>query len=107
LSGLTAPNGLPVSASVLRFDIPVMTAVAIACLPIFFTGNLISRREGILFIFYYVAYTVYLILSSTQHDTLPFYSLVMLYFVVPLTVVTLVTVSWRAFHAKPRPREEI
>lgn len=107
LSGLVSPSGLPVSASILRFDIPVMTAVAIACLPIFFTGNLISRREGVLFIFYYFAYTVYLILSSTQHDSLPFYSLVMLYFVIPLTVVTLITVSWRAFQAKPRPREQI
>jgi cation:H+ antiporter len=107
LSGMVAPNGLPVSASILRFDLPVMTAVAIACLPIFFTGNLISRREGILFMFYYVAYTVYLILSSTQHDSLPLYSQVMLYFVLPLTVVTLITITWRAFHAKPRPREEV
>jgi cation:H+ antiporter len=106
LSGLVSPNGLPVSQSILRFDMPVMTAVAIACLPIFFTGNLISRREGTLFIFYYIAYTVYLILSSTQHDSLPMYSQVMLYFIIPITVVTLITITWRAFHAKPRPREE-
>jgi cation:H+ antiporter len=106
LSGFISPTGLPVSESILRFDIPVMTAVAIACLPIFFTGNLISRREGTLFIFYYIAYTLYLILSSTQHDSLPMYSQVMLYFIIPLTVVTLITITWRAFHAKPRPREE-
>ena len=31
-------GGVPVSASALRFDIPVMSAVAIACLPIFFTA---------------------------------------------------------------------
>jgi cation:H+ antiporter len=106
LSGLVSPEGLPVSPSILRFDIPVMTAVAIACLPIFFTGNLISRREGVLFVFYYVAYTLYLILSSTQHGSLPMYSNVMLYFVIPITIVTLITITWRAFHAKPRPREE-
>jgi cation:H+ antiporter len=107
LSGAVSPMGLPVSPAILSFDIPVMMAVAIACLPIFFTGNLISRREGILFLFYYVAYTVYLILASTQHDSLPLYSTAMLYFVLPLTVVTLITITWRSLRSKPRPREEV
>jgi cation:H+ antiporter len=107
LSGAVSPMGLPVSPAILSFDIPVMIAVAIACLPIFFTGNLISRREGILFLFYYVAYTIYLILASTQHDSLPLYSTAMLYFVLPLTVVTLITITWRSLRAKPRPREEV
>jgi cation:H+ antiporter len=79
--------------------------VAIVCLPIFFTGNLISRREGFLFIFYYIAYTIYLILASTQHDSLPLFSTAMLV-VVLLTIVTLAFLTWRAYHTKPRPREE-
>ena len=39
------------------FDMPVMVAVAVACLPVFFTGSLIARWEGLLFLAYYVAYT--------------------------------------------------
>jgi cation:H+ antiporter len=50
---------------------------------------LIARWEGWLFLFYYVAYTVYLILDSTQHDALPLFNNVLLYVLIPLTVVTL------------------
>jgi cation:H+ antiporter len=42
-SALVAPAGLPVNGGVLSFDLPVMVAVAVACLPIFFTGHLGAR----------------------------------------------------------------
>ena len=38
LAGLVAPGGLPAPAALLRFDLPVMVAVALACLPIFASG---------------------------------------------------------------------
>jgi len=82
----------------LAFDIPVMVVVAIACLPILFTGHVISRWEGGLFLFYYVAYTAYLVLTVTQRDASETLSVAMLYFAAPLTVVTLaigVTRAWR------------
>ncbi|NUQ23375.1 MAG: calcium/sodium antiporter [Saprospiraceae bacterium] len=104
--GLTATvsqGGLPVSTSALSFDIPVMIAVALACLPIFFTGNIISRWEGFVFLGYYVAYTVYLILSASHHDALPFFSHTMMWFVVPITVLTLIVVTVRTI----RKREKI
>jgi cation:H+ antiporter len=82
-----------------RFDIPVMIAVAVACLPIFFTGNSIVRWEGALFLGYYISYLVYLILESTQHDTLPVFSTVMLAFIIPITVVTFITVTLRSIRA--------
>jgi cation:H+ antiporter len=89
LSGVVAPSGLPVSAAAEAFDIPVMLAVALITLPIFFTGKLIARWEGWLFLFYYVAYTAYLILDSVQHDALPLFNNVLLYVLIPLTVITL------------------
>jgi cation:H+ antiporter len=89
LAALITPTGITVSAAVLSFDIPVMIAVNIACLPIFFTGHVISRWEGALFIAYYVAYALYLMLEATDHDALPIFSAVMLMFVVPLTMLTL------------------
>ena len=96
--GLTAlvAGGLPVAPSLQGFDLPVMVAVALACLPIFFSGHLINRSEGALFLGYYLAYTLYVVLAATRHDALPLFSGVMMAFVVPLTIVTLVVVVVRA-----------
>jgi cation:H+ antiporter len=89
LAALVAPNGVSVPASALRFDMPVMIAVAVACLPIFFTGYTIARWEGLVFLGYYIAYTAYLILASAHYQAIETFSAVMLLFVVPLTVITL------------------
>lgn len=95
LTSLVAPSGIPVPQAALAFDLPVMTAVAVACLPIFLTGYKIARWEGAVFLGYYVAYVLYLILDATQHDALPLFSNVMLLFVLPLTVLTLVVLVVR------------
>jgi cation:H+ antiporter len=89
LGALVAPNGLSVSATAIAFDIPVMIAVAIACLPIFLHGYTIYRWEGAIFLSYYIAYTVYLVLSATQHTFLPTFQAAMVWFVMPLTLITL------------------
>ncbi len=91
LGATSAIADITVSPAALRFDLPVMMVVAIACLPIFYTGNRISRWEGMLFISYYVAYTAYLGLNAINHDQLHLFSDVMLLFVIPLTVITLLT----------------
>jgi len=87
-----------------RFDIPVMIAVAFACLPIFATGHLIARWEGALFVGYYVAYVTYLILATTEHAALPPFSGVMLGFVLPLTAVTLLVLWGRHRHVDDSSR---
>ena len=35
---------------------------------VFITGGVVSRWEGAVFIAYYVAYTVYLVLAAQHHD---------------------------------------
>jgi cation:H+ antiporter len=96
LSGLAAGGtGLVVPPSVMTFDIWVMLAVALACLPVFATGHEIARWEGALFVGYYAAYVAYLTLAAQQHDALPAYSATMTSFVIPLTIVTLVVVLLR------------
>lgn len=99
-----SPAGVGVSDAAIRFDLPVMTAVAIACLPIFFTGHCIRRWEGVLFLGYYVAYTAYLLLAAADHDALPAFSRVMMMFVIPLTAITLAVVTLRALHERARRR---
>jgi cation:H+ antiporter len=88
-SSLFSADGLTVSASALRFDIPVMIAVAVICLPVFITGQLIARWEGLLFLIYYVAYTVYLIMDSANYETLPIFSNILLFVVFPATILSL------------------
>ncbi|MDD2975438.1 calcium/sodium antiporter [Aquabacterium sp.] len=89
ISGMLSTSGLVVAESVIHFDAWVMLAVALACLPIFISGREIARWEGVVFLLYYAAYTAYLILASQAHDALQQFSAVMLYFVVPLTVITM------------------
>lgn len=87
LTTLVHPMAVPVE--VLVFDLPMMLAVAVACLPVFFTGGTIARWEGWVFVAYYAAYVVYLVLDATRHEALPTYRTMMLVFVIPLTVLTL------------------
>lgn len=95
-SAAVVGGGVNVAPGILFFDMPIMLAVAVACLPIFFTGYTIARWEGAIFLGYYVAYTVYIVLAATQHEALEFFGTVMLAFVVPLTVLTLGIVLWRS-----------
>ena len=107
LSGLAAGDlGLTMPASVLAFDIWVMLAVALACVPVFLSGREIARWEGGVFVAYYIAYVAYLILAAQQHDALRTYTLAMTGFVLPLTVVTLIAVLLRRRPATaPSPGE--
>ena len=95
LSSIAAPRGLDVSPVALRFDIPIMIAVAVICLPIFFRGYVISRWEGALLLAYYATYVLYLVLDATQHDLLPAFATIVLSLVVPVTLLLLlVLVAW-------------
>ncbi len=85
--------GLVVPPAVMSFDLWVMAAVALACVPMFITGQLIARWEGALFLGYYAAYVAYLVLAAQQHDALGAFSAAMLSIVLPLTVVTLVVLA--------------
>lgn len=101
LAAAVSPSGVAVSRAALAFDIPVMIAVSLACLPIFLTDSRISRPEGALFLGYYLAYTAYLVLKAGHHAALPAFSAVMLGFVLPLTAAGLALVALGALRRKP------
>lgn len=94
VSGLAAHavglDGVSVPEPVRHFDLWVMLAALVACLPVFITGREIGRWEGALFLAYYVAYSAYLVMGAQGHAALPAFSSVMMGFVIPLTIVTLV-----------------
>lgn len=100
VTALVSPAGVPVAPSLIAFDLPLMVAVAVACFPIFLTGYRIERWEGGVFFFYYVAYTLYLILAAQEHDLLKPFSQMMLWFVVPVTVLTLMVVLVQGIRQK-------
>jgi len=95
LCSIVAPNGVPVAASAVNFDIPVMIAVAGASLPIAFIGYKIVRWEGFMFLGYYIAYSVFLYLNATQHNALDTFNWVMISFVLPITLLTVVVLLIR------------
>ena len=75
--------------------------MALACLPIVFTGYTIARWEGALFLAYYVAYTVWLVLHATGSALQASYAAAMAGFVLPLTAVTLLVLAVRAWRSVP------
>jgi cation:H+ antiporter len=59
---LVSPAGVPVEWQLMLFDVPLMTGVALACVPVFVTGKRISRLEGGLGIALYLTYMLSLVL---------------------------------------------
>lgn len=100
MAGLVAPAGLTVAPGVLGFGMLVMLAAAIACFPVVFTGRVIARWEGGLFLFFFAAYTLYLFLYAQRHPWLGSFSVAMLGFVLPLTAITLVVTAWREWRRR-------
>lgn len=94
-SALVAPNGIAVPRGAVTFDIPVMIAVAVACLPVFYVGNAVARWEGMLFVVYALLYTGYLILDAQNHPLTEGYGFALFGVAVPLTAVTIAIYAYR------------
>ena len=101
VTAVVSPNAIPVAASAVQVDIPVMIAVAVACLPIFANGHVLNRWEGIVFLFAYAGYLTWLVLDATEHGTRDSYGNVVLYFVVPVVAITIGTLWFRGRGSAP------
>lgn len=97
LAALVSPASISVSPNALTFDFPIMIAVALACLPVFFAGYSINRWEGLLFLGYYVAYTGYLLLYSVGWPHAWLLGNALLGYALPLTAVTLAVIAGHAW----------
>lgn len=100
VSALVAPEGIDVAQSAIQFDIPIMVAVAVACLPIFMSGHVINRLEGFVFISYYIAYMTYLILAVTGSGYSDEFRLFVLVIMVPLTIVSITVGLIRSYRKR-------
>ena len=91
LAGLAAGGaGLVIPASLLSFDIWVMVATALVCLPVFMSGREIARWEGGVLLGLYAAYLTCLALTAQQSPALPDFNAAMTGFVLPVAVIALV-----------------
>ncbi|MGB7979707.1 MAG: calcium/sodium antiporter [Candidatus Nanopelagicales bacterium] len=93
-------GGIPVAPAAIALDIPLMVATALVVLPIVFTGFTVQRWEGALFVALYVAYATYLVLNATGHQALTGFTQTMVFFVLPLIVVTLITTLVHDLHRR-------
>lgn len=80
-------TGLVIPPALLSFDIWVMVAVTLTCLPIFITGREIARWEGGVLLGLYAAYLAYLVLAAQQSSMLGDFTTAMTGFVLPLAVI--------------------
>lgn len=93
LVAAVSPTGVKIPDEALRFDIPVMIAVAVACLPVFFTNSTISRWEGAFFVLYYAGYTTFLVYKTRQHEPMSSMDMMGIVFVLPLILTTLLVIA--------------
>jgi cation:H+ antiporter len=103
LSAAVSPAGLVVAPAMAQFSIPVMIAVAVACLPVFARGWTIPRWQGALFLLYYAAYTVALVLDAKQHAAKEEYARIMTWYVMPATAVPLLGIAVRVLRGPRAP----
>ena len=71
-------------------------------MPNFFVGYRISRFNGATFLFFYIAYLVYLIFTASNHEGLGTLRVAMLYFFLPITALTLIVITAREVAQKKR-----
>jgi cation:H+ antiporter len=91
LCGLVSgERGLGVDPVMLVRDFPIMVLTTLACLPIFWTGGVITRLEGWILIALYVVYVIEQILSSTASSVSDEFRLIALVAILPAVLIFLV-----------------
>jgi cation:H+ antiporter len=94
---VSGSDGLLVDPLLISRDFPIMVASTLACLPIFWSGGVISRQEGWVLLGLYVLYLTEQVLHSTASTGLDQFRFVVLAAVVPLVLVFVAwnTMEWR------------
>jgi cation:H+ antiporter len=98
----TTATILPVPASLAArtVDLPVMTVVAVACLPVFFTGHRVSRWEGWVFLGGYLGYVTYLVLRGIGSPVASDLGTALAVFTLPPVLLTLIVLAARELRAE-------
>jgi cation:H+ antiporter len=87
---VSGERGLGVDPVMLVRDFPIMVLTTLACLPIFWTGGVITRLEGWILIALYGLYVIEQILSSTASTASDEFRLIALVAILPALLIFLV-----------------
>lgn len=87
VAGLVSPEPLLAGAQLSRVDLPIMLGVAVLCMPLFFTGAILDRIEGAMFLALYIAYLWYMLAVVQTAAYLPMLKMSILYGLVPVVVL--------------------
>ena len=100
ISGLFSGEGLVGNSQLVERDFPIMLGVALLCLPLMFTGAIVSRLEGMLFFGLYLLYSVFLIGDVIGAAWLPLLSMLTWNVIFPVVVTVIVISLIRDFWKK-------
>lgn len=95
-TGLLGTGGLPVPEQLMEFDMLVMIAGAVVCLPVMFSGRRLDRWEGVVFVLYYAVYLGYLVLQAAGVLATAYAREALFFFVIPLSLLTMFVIGYRA-----------
>jgi cation:H+ antiporter len=90
-AALWSGTGLEVSSSVWQFDLPVMLAASILCVPMMMSGGRLSRVEGLLMVAWYVVYLLVLVLSEMGSPALRTLKPALLFVALPITTTAVLS----------------
>ncbi|MBX3269060.1 MAG: calcium/sodium antiporter [Sandaracinaceae bacterium] len=104
ISALASPVPLPVAADALRFDLPIMVAACVSCLPIFATDRRIDRWEGGTWLVFQLAYLVVTTASAVGSAYAPTLELALIGLAGPLVALTFGVLGLRWLRRRVRER---
>lgn len=100
IASAVAPAGINVPEAALRFDIPFMAMIAIACWPMLADGLKVSRVNGIFLLAFYGTYLAYLFFLSTNRNGVELFHSLWLYAALPGVVIAMFWMGARAWRAR-------
>lgn len=102
VSALVSPVPLLAGPQLAQIDLPVMLGVAVLCMPFFFTGSIVNRFEGIVFLTVYIAYVWYLVALAVSSEYFTALQAGILYGLVPAVVLLAVGSMVREYSLRYR-----
>ncbi len=101
VSSAIAKNGILVGPEALSFNYPFLILSSLLIYPIFVTDSEISRSDGLLLVFIYSFYTIYLILEAKGSPSLEYFKNIIFYFVAP-AILSIVIIKYFLFMKKAK-----
>ncbi len=102
IAAAVSPAGISVPAEALRFDIPFMVVIAVACWPMFADGHRVSRANGAVLLGAYAAYLAYLFFLATGREGADLFYDIWLRAALPAAIVAM---AWMAARARRAARK--